>query len=122
MFRGESGGVGKNLMGSKRRGMLYIIAEILEIARKDCLKCHIMYGANLSFAQLNEYLGILLETKLLKATNEGGRHVYRRTRKGVRFLKNYYKMMDLLRRESVPKLLKPSLFSTVSMRIFFGEY
>ena len=84
----------------KRRDRLGIMAEVLEIAKNGCLKTQIMYRANLSFAQLNEYLSFLLEVVLLKETNEDGKHVYRTTRKGVSFLQNYYKTRDLLRRKS----------------------
>jgi len=75
------------------------MAEILEIAKNGCLKTHIMYRANLSFAQLNEYLGVLLEVGLLRETSEDGKHVYNMTRKGVSFLQNYHKLRKLLRRK-----------------------
>ena len=84
----------------KRRDRLYIIAEVLEIAKNGSLKTQIMYQANLSFAQLNDYLGFLLEVGLLKQSNENGKDVYRTTQKGVRFLRNYYKIRDLLRGKS----------------------
>jgi predicted transcriptional regulator len=88
-----------DLGGRKRRDRLYIMAEVLEIAKNGCLKTQIMYRANLSFAQLNEYLGFLLEVGLLKETRENEKNVYRTTRKGFRFLRNYYKVRDLLRRK-----------------------
>jgi len=94
---------GENLGDSrvrKCRDRLYIMGKILEIARDGCLKTQIMYRANLSFVQLNEYLGFLLEVGLLKETSEDGKSVYRTTRKGVRFLRNYYKIRDLLRGKS----------------------
>jgi predicted transcriptional regulator len=75
------------------------MAEILEIAKNGCLKTHIMYRANLSFAQLNEYLGVLLEVGLLGETSEDGKHVYNMTRKGISFLQNYHKLRKLLRRK-----------------------
>lgn len=83
--------------GRKRRDRLYIIAEILEIANNGCLKTHIMYRANLSFVQLNDYWSFLLETGLLKETRENEKAVYRTTRKGLSFLRNYYNIRDLLR-------------------------
>ena len=92
MFREELPG------GRKRRDRLYIMAEVLEIAINGCLKTQIMYRANLSFAQLNEYLGFLLEVNLLKETNENEKTVYRTTKtKGKKFLHHYYKIRDLLR-------------------------
>jgi len=94
----------KNLMGDsrrhKRRDRLYIMGEILEIARDGSLKTQIMYRANLSFAQLNEYLNFLLEVGLLKETSDDGKAIYRTTRKGVRFLQNYYEIRNLLRVKS----------------------
>ena len=51
----------------KRRDKLYIIAEILEIAKEGILKTQIMYRANLSFTQLNEYLKFMLKINLLES-------------------------------------------------------
>jgi len=84
----------------KRRDRLYIMAEVLEIAKNGCLKTQIMYRANLSFAQLNDYLGFLLEVGLLKETIEDKKDVYKITSKGIRFLQNYYRIRDLLRGKS----------------------
>jgi predicted transcriptional regulator len=90
----------ENLMsgskGRKRRDRLYIMAEVLEIAKHGCLKTQIMYRANLSFAQLNDYLSFLLEVGLLKETNKNEKTAYMTTRKGDRFLQNYYKIRNLL--------------------------
>jgi predicted transcriptional regulator len=83
-----------------RRDRLYIMGEILETARDGSLKTQIMYRANLSFAQLNEYLSFLLEVGLLKETSDDGKAIYRTTRKGVRFLQNYYEIRNLLRVKS----------------------
>jgi predicted transcriptional regulator len=81
----------------ERRGRdrLHIIAEILEISKDGSLKTQIMYRANLSFTQLNEYLKLLLDLDLLKVT-ENGKVVYRATQKGMVYLKNYYKIRQLL--------------------------
>jgi len=83
----------------KRRDRLYIIAEILNIAREGSLKTQIMYSANLSFAQLNEYLSFLLEMKLIEIVTENERTFYQTTAKGVKFLKNYEEISSLLRKE-----------------------
>jgi len=81
----------------KRRDRLYIIADVLEIAKNDSLKTQIMDQANLSFAQLNNYLSFLLEVGLLRASSEKGKTVYGTTKKGVRFLLNYHKIRNLIR-------------------------
>jgi predicted transcriptional regulator len=62
-----------------------------------CSKTHIMYRANLSYPQLNEYLSFLLEVKLLTHTMQDNRKIYSVTPKGKRFLQNYVKIKDLLK-------------------------
>jgi len=83
----------------KRRDRLYIIAEILSIAREGSLKTQIMYSANLSFAQLNEYLSFLLEMKLLEIVIGNQRTLYKTTAKGVKFLQSYEEISSLLKKE-----------------------
>ena len=80
----------------KRRDRLYIIAEILDIAKYGSLKTQIMYRANLSFAQLNEYLSFLIKMELLKIHNEKKKKVYRITAKGEKYLESYEEIADLL--------------------------
>jgi predicted transcriptional regulator len=81
---------------SKRRDKLYIIAEIMEIAKDGTLKTQIMYKANLSFAQLNEYVKLLIKINLLRKEVDSGRDVYRSTEKGLDFLQRHQEIMDLL--------------------------
>lgn len=85
-------------MSRRRRDRLTIMAEILNIAREGTLKTQIMYRANLSFAQLNEYLSFLRGVKLLKVNTEDGRRTYKTTPKGIRYLENFSKIKDLLRK------------------------
>ena len=81
---------------SKRRDKLYIIAEIMEIAKGGTLKTQIMYKANLSFAQLNEYVKLLIKINLLRKEVDSGRDVYRSTEKGLDFLQRHREILDLL--------------------------
>jgi predicted transcriptional regulator len=83
----------------KRRDRLYIIAEILVIAKDGSLKTQIMYRANLSFAQLNEYLSFLLKISLLKKLTRNEKTFYKTTPKGVKYLENYEKITNLLTKE-----------------------
>ena len=80
----------------KRRNRLYIIAEILTVAKEGSLKTQIMYRANLSFAQLNEYLSFLIKIYLLKIQNENGKKIYRTTTKGNKYLEKYKDITNLL--------------------------
>jgi len=81
---------------SKRRDKLGIIAEILEISKEGTLKTQIMYRANLSFAQLNEYLRFMLKANLLRKFRANGKDVYSSTEKGVDFLQRHFELTELL--------------------------
>ena len=90
----------------KRRDRLYIIAEILEIAKDGTLKTQIMYKANLSFSQLNEYLNFLVSLNLLECKQTGGKTFYKTTEKGMKYLDNYKEILQLLKntKNNVKKL------------------
>jgi predicted transcriptional regulator len=84
---------------SKRRDKLCIIAEVLEIAKEGTLKTQIMYKANLSFAQLNEYLKFMLKIKLIEKLTNQGKDVYVSTEKGLDFLQRQCELTELLKTE-----------------------
>ena len=87
------------MLSHKRRDRLTIMAQILSIAREGTLKTQIMYRANLSFAQLNEYLSFLQEIRLLKVNSEDGRTTYKTTSKGIKYLENFSKIKELLKKD-----------------------
>ena len=78
------------------------MAEMLEIAKGGALKTHILYKANLSFEQLNEYLPLLLETGLLENTNKGEKTVYKTTAKGLRYIQGHNDITALLTEKDHP--------------------
>ncbi len=82
----------------KRRDRLFIMAEMLEIAREGSLKTQIMYRANLSFAQLNEYLSLLLDLHLLETVKTTEKTLYKTTDKGLRYLQSYREIRELLKK------------------------
>lgn len=84
---------------TRRRDKLHIIAEILEIAKEGTLKTQIMYRANLSFTQLNDYLTLMLKISLLKKNEENDKEIYRATAKGMDFLERYRDITQLLKTE-----------------------
>ena len=75
------------------------MAEILEVAIDGALKTQMMYRANLSFAQLNEYLKLLTDLKLLGIPENNVRKVYKTTSKGMRYLQSYRDINELLKKE-----------------------
>ena len=76
-------------LANKRRDRLDIISEILVIAKDGRLKTQIMYRANLSFAQLNDYLDVLTKMGLLQVQKENRKTTYKTTDKGYRYLEKY---------------------------------
>jgi len=80
----------------KRRDRLYIIAEILDIAKDGALKTQIMYKANLSFSQLNTYIKLLLETQLLEILKRNRKTIYKTTKRGVEYMQSYREVIETL--------------------------
>ena len=96
-----------NQTESKRRDKLSIMAEILEISRKGTLKTQIMYKANLSFAQLNEYLRFMLKTQLLNKFRANRKDIYGVTKKGEEFLYRHSEITDLIKEETKNQVKLP---------------
>ena len=81
----------------ERRDRLHIMAEIMETTKESQLKTRIMYGANLSFSQVNEYLSFLTQRGFLRVRVENGKKFYETTSKGSQYIENYREMSNLLR-------------------------
>ncbi len=83
---------------SWRRDRHEIVAEILETAKGGAIKTHIMYKAKLSYAQLNDYLPLLLEKGFLKnltiVRNRQVKHLLKTSEQGEQFLENF-RLLDL---------------------------
>lgn len=79
----------------KYRSRTDITSAILETASQGGVtKTKIMYSAYLSYAQLKEYLSVMLESGLLEYV-EGDR-VFKTTTKGMHFLKTYAQIDGLM--------------------------
>ena len=69
-----------------------IVAQILEAANGGgggATQAKIMYKAFLPYAQLKEYLTLMVENHLLKYEQREQREIHKTTEKGNRFLKLY---------------------------------
>lgn len=84
----------------KRRDKLVIMAEIVSIAKKGTSKTHIMFKANLSFSQLNQYLSLLSNTGLLEKFSDHGRVIFQATEKGLEFIDKQQQVFNLLNDDS----------------------
>lgn len=82
-----------------RRSKLEICAKILgSIAEEEraIAKTQIMYRANLSYSQLQNYLSLLLELDLIKEVKQENRVTYEITEKGKLLLGSYRKVKELM--------------------------
>jgi predicted transcriptional regulator len=82
----------------KYRSRTEIVAMILEAANGGATKTKIMYKAFLSYAQLREYLSVLIENTLLEYLE--GSQTYKTTEKGLNFLKMHNEIDELLQTSS----------------------
>jgi predicted transcriptional regulator len=78
----------------KYRSRTEIVAMILEAANGGATKTKIMYKAFLSYAQLREYLSVLIENGLLEYLE--ATQTYKTTAKGLNFLKMHSEIGELL--------------------------
>ncbi|MGI8832071.1 MAG: winged helix-turn-helix domain-containing protein [Nitrososphaeraceae archaeon] len=85
----------------KYRSRTEIVAMILEAANGGATKTKIMYKAFLSYAQLREYLSVLIENNLLEYLE--GSQTYKTTEKGLNFLKMHSEIDELLQTSSKQK-------------------
>ncbi len=84
------------LARQKRRDQVSIIASILAISKEGALKTNIMYRANLSFTQLNDYLPYLQGNGLITPSTVEKKEGYIITRKGLEFLRKHHELIKLL--------------------------
>ena len=76
------------------RNRIQIISQILEIANGGVTtKLKIMYNANLSYAQLKDYLLTLSDKDMLSYDLDT--HTFKTTEKGLRFLEVYGQLKNL---------------------------
>jgi predicted transcriptional regulator len=79
----------------RRRSSIEVIADILRIG--EASKTEIMYGANMSFFQLQKYMKYLLELALIDKVTIGNPTVtYRVTAKGSKLLQNIDGALQML--------------------------
>ncbi|MDW0135937.1 MAG: winged helix-turn-helix domain-containing protein [Nitrososphaeraceae archaeon] len=78
----------------KYRSRTEIVSIVLEAANGGATKTKIMYKAFLSYAQLREYLSLLIENNLLEYLE--GMQTYKTTEKGFKLLKMHNEIGELL--------------------------
>ena len=82
---------------SVRRTSIQVIADILSLAVGQAVgKTAIMYGANMSHAQLEKYLSYLESRGFLKCSNGSRLTTYHTTEVGSQLLEDINKMTEVL--------------------------
>ncbi|WP_144734557.1 winged helix-turn-helix domain-containing protein [Candidatus Nitrosocosmicus arcticus] len=79
----------------KYRSRTEIVAMILDAANGGATKTKIMYKSFLSYAQLKEYFTMLIENGSLEY-EDGLLNIYRTTEKGLRLLKIYNQIEEII--------------------------
>ena len=72
-----------------KRGRLEIIYEILSLCRRPVRKTRILYRCNLSYDQLQKYLGYLISNGMLGSLEKEQKEFFQVTEKGKNFLEGY---------------------------------
>ena len=83
----------------KYRSRTEIVSMILEAANGGATKTKIMYKAFLSYAQLKEYLSVLIENNLIEYLE--GTQIYKTTEKGFNLLKMHNEIGELLQTPTI---------------------
>lgn len=89
----------KNGGSNNHRGNLDIIADILDASFGGVKKTYLMYRCNLSFKQLKNYSGFLLNSGLLHVREEqkSSKGLFEVTDKGREFLRAYRGLKALIK-------------------------
>jgi predicted transcriptional regulator len=82
---------------NRRRSNIEIIADMLRVGENGAGKTEIMYSANMSYAQIQKYLGFLLSHGFINKMKVGNPVVtYQVTDKGGELLKNIDSIVEVL--------------------------
>ena len=83
----------------KYRSRTEIVHNILDATNGGATKTKIMYAAFLSYAQLKEYLSVLIDNNFLEYSN--GTQTYKTTEKGLNLLKIHNEIGELLQQTNM---------------------
>jgi len=82
---------------NQRRSNIEIIAEMLRAGENGAGKTEIMYSANMSYAQIQKYLGFLMSQGLVDRVEVGNPVVtYQVTDKGLKLLRSIENIIEML--------------------------
>ena len=101
MINAASNGLGQGIAVSQRRSNIEIIADMLRIGEGGAGKTKIMYSANMSYGQIQKYLGFLVSQGFIdkvEVDNEVGSQAvtYQLTESGLKLLQLINNLMEML--------------------------
>ncbi len=81
----------------RRRSNIEIIAEMLKVGENGAGKTRIMYGANMSYSQIQKYLGFLMNRGFINQVKVGNPSVtYHITDSGLKLMESIKSVIDML--------------------------
>jgi len=82
---------------NNRRSNIKIIADMLRVGENGAGKTEIMYSANMSYSQLQKYLGFLMSQGFITKVEVGNPVVtYQVTELGLKLIKSIDSVMEIL--------------------------
>lgn len=97
MLLGSKYWLGVGMMLNQRRSNIEIIADMLKVGENGAGKTEIMYSANMSYAQIQKYLGFLMSQGFISKVEVGNPVVtYQVTGKGLKLLRSINNIMEML--------------------------
>ena len=82
---------------NQRRSNIEIIADMLKVGENGAGKTEIMYSANMSYSQIQKYLGFLISQGFIDKIKVGNPSVtYRVTGSGLKLLNSINKVREIL--------------------------
>jgi predicted transcriptional regulator len=85
------------MMVNWRRSNIEIIADMLRVGENGAGKTEIMYSANMSYAQIQKYLGFLMSQGFINRVEAGNPVVtYHVTDKGLKVLRSIDNIVEML--------------------------
>ncbi len=82
---------------NNRRSNIEIIADMLRVGKDGAGKTKIMYNANLSYTQIQKYLGFLISEGFIGKVKMGNPAVtYQVTQNGLKLLESINNLLEML--------------------------
>ena len=89
-------------MVNQRRSNIEIIADMLKVGESGAGKTKLMYNANLSYSQIQKYLGFLLSHGFIDKVEAGNPSAtYQVTERGLKLLELIHDLQDMLEAEVI---------------------